>query len=161
MRETLLAPTADMARDLALRQARRSTLIRHLLAGAATTVIGLIIFLAIAFPNLWLLSTSIKDTAAVWAVPPQYIPLNPTLENYQLLLSGGAGVTRTRELEFWYLYVLNSTFVAAVPAVLATLIGTLAGYGFARFAFPGATTMLTTVALRPDLFPGQSSRSPR
>jgi multiple sugar transport system permease protein len=155
MRETLLAPTAETAREMAIRQARRGALIRHLLAGVASMVIGLIIFLGIAFPNLWLLSTSIKDVAAVWAVPPQYIPTNPTLENYQLLLSGAAGVTRTRELEFWYLYVMNSTYVAAVPAVLATMIGTLAGYGFARFAFRGASTMLTLLLVG-QMFPGPS-----
>jgi ABC-type glycerol-3-phosphate transport system permease component len=155
MRETLLAPAADVARETAIRQARRDALMRRLLVGVVATAVGLIIFVVVTFPNLWLLNTSIKDDTAAWAVPPQYIPLQPTLEKYELLLSGAAGVTRTRELEFWYIYVLNSLFVAIIPAVLATIIGTLAGYGFARFAFPGATAMLTLLLVG-QMFPGPS-----
>jgi ABC-type glycerol-3-phosphate transport system permease component len=157
VRETLAAPpsTAEAARARAIRQARRAALARRALAGLAAVAVGLVIFAAITFPNLWLFSTSFKDATAVWAVPPQYLPTRPTLENYALLLSGAAGVTRTRELQFWYLYVLNSLYVAAIPAVLATGIGTLAGYGFARFAFPGATAMLTLLLVG-QMFPGPS-----
>jgi ABC-type glycerol-3-phosphate transport system permease component len=156
MRETLLAPpTLDTARATALRQARRNALLRRLVVGVIATVVGLIIFIVVTFPNLWLLSTSFKADDAAWAIPPQYIPLQPTLEKYELLVSGAAGVARTRELEFWYLYVLNSLYTSAVPAVLATIIGTLAGYGFARFAFPGATTMLTLLLVG-QMFPGPS-----
>lgn len=156
MSDTLLVspmPNALSAADI--RRARRMTLLRRFIAGAIATAIGLIIFVVVTFPNLWLLNTSIKDDNAAWAIPPQYLPVNPTLEKYELLLSGAAGVTRTRELEYWYLYVLNSIYVASVPAVMATLIGTLAGYGFARFAFPGATAMLTLLLVG-QMFPGPS-----
>lgn len=155
MRETVLAQPAIAERETALRQARRAALTRRLLAGAAATGVGLIIFIMITFPNLWLLNTSFKDDTAAWSIPPQYIPVNPTLEKYVLLLSGAAGVARTRELEFWYLYVMNSVYVATIPAVLATVIGTLAGYGFARFAFPGASAMLTLLLVG-QMFPGPS-----
>ena len=156
MRETrLLVPGADAARDAAIRQAHRGTLARRVLAATAVTVFGLIIFVMITFPNLWLLNTSFKADDAVWAVPPQYIPAHPTIEKYIQLLPGVADVTRTRELQFWYLYVLNSIYVATIPAVLATIIGTLAGYGFARFAFPGATAMLTLLLVG-QMFPGPS-----
>jgi ABC-type glycerol-3-phosphate transport system permease component len=153
--ESTLIQPLDTTRRAAIRRARRGAFVRRLLAGAAAAAVGLIIFAVITFPNLWLLNTSIKDDTAAWAVPPQYLPVAPTLEKYELLLSGAAGVTRTRELEFWYIYVLNSIVVAAIPAVLATGIGTLAGYGFARFAFPGATAMLTLLLVG-QMFPGPS-----
>lgn len=153
--ETIAVPTIEAARDAAIRQARRGAFTRHILSGALATIVGLIIFIVVTFPNLWLLNTSIKDDNAAWAVPPQYIPLNPTLEKYELLLSGAAGVARTRELEFWYIYVLNSIYVATIPAVFATVIGTLAGYGFARFQFPGASAMLTLLLVG-QMFPGPS-----
>jgi multiple sugar transport system permease protein len=155
MRETsLLAPGADAAREAAIRQAHRGALVRRLVGGTIATVVGLIIFVVVTFPNLWLLDTSFKSDDAVWAVPPQYIPAQPTAEKYIHLLTGAA-VYRTRELQFWYLYVLNSIYVATVPAVLATIIGTLAGYGFARFAFPGASAMLTLLLVG-QMFPGPS-----
>ena len=155
MRDTLLGPTTlDAARQAAVGRARRTALLRRLLVGAIASIVGLIIFIVVTFPNLWLLSTSFKADEAAWAVPPQYIPAQPTLEKYIMLLTPGA-VERTRELQYWYLYVLNSIYVATVPAVLATIIGTLAGYGFARFAFPGATAMLTLLLVG-QMFPGPS-----
>ena len=155
MRETsLLAPGADATREAAIQQAHRGALVRRGLAGTVATVVGLVIFIGVTFPNLWLLNTSFKADDAVWAVPPQYIPAKPTLEKYIQLLTPGA-VNRTRELQFWYLYVMNSIYVAAIPAVLATIIGTLAGYGFARFAFPGAMAMLTLLLVG-QMFPGPS-----
>src|SRR5262249_13740794 len=63
---------------------------RRLGAGALITAIGLAIFVGLAFPNLWLFLTSLKDDRAAWAIPPQYIPLNPTLEKYVVLFSGDA-----------------------------------------------------------------------
>jgi ABC-type glycerol-3-phosphate transport system permease component len=128
---------------------------RRLAAGAAVTAIGLAIFAALAFPNLWLFLTSLKDDAAAWAIPPQYIPANPTLEKYRILLSGSAAAAQTRELEHWYLYVLNSAYVSVLPAILSTAIGTLAGYGFARFRFPGASAMLMLLLVG-QMFPGPS-----
>jgi ABC-type glycerol-3-phosphate transport system permease component len=81
------------------------------------------------------------------AVTPQYTPARPTLEKYRDLLSGVAGQSTN-----WYLYVLNSLYVPMIPAVLATIIGTPAGHGFARFRFPGASAMLTLL-LDGQMFP--------
>jgi ABC-type glycerol-3-phosphate transport system permease component len=155
MSDALLTPTTTAARDAAIRQAARGARLRRLLAGSVATAVGLIIFLVVTFPNLWLLNTSFKDDTAAWSIPPQYLPVHPTFEKYQLLLSGAAGVAQTRELQFWYLYVMNSVYTATIPAILATIIGTLAGYGFARFAFPGASAMLTLLLVG-QMFPGPS-----
>ncbi len=119
------------------------------------TLIGILIFIVLAFPLLWLLDTSFKDSAAARAIPPQYIPTRPTLAVYQTLLSGVSGAATTRELQYWYLYVLNSVYTLTLPALFATIIGTLAGYGFARYAFPGATVLLTVLLLG-QMFPGPS-----
>jgi multiple sugar transport system permease protein len=136
-------------------RARQSAQSRRLINGTIVTVIGLVIFFVITFPNLWLFDTSFKDANASWAIPPQYIPLHPTLENYQSLLAGAAGAATTRELELWWLYIINSIYTSVIPAVLATFVSTLAGYGFARFRFPGATALLT-VLLVGQMFPGPS-----
>ncbi|HZQ99178.1 MAG TPA: carbohydrate ABC transporter permease [Chloroflexota bacterium] len=128
---------------------------RKLVAAAIVTATGLAIFAVLAFPNLWLFLTSLKDDQAAWAIPPQYIPLHPTLEKYVVLFSGAAAASQTRELEHWYLYVLNSAYVSVVPAILSTAIGTLAGYGFARFRFPGASLLLMLLLVG-QMFPGPS-----
>lgn len=153
----ILAPSAihPPARTAADAQARRAAIRRKALQSIVTTAIGLIIFVGLTFPILWLLNTSFKADIDAWAMPPQYIPTRPTLEKYQALLAGAAGQSATRELQYWYLYVLNSLYVSLIPAVLATIIGTLAGYGFARFRFPGASAMLTLLLVG-QMFPGPS-----
>ncbi|MCC7367170.1 MAG: carbohydrate ABC transporter permease [Chloroflexi bacterium] len=143
------------ARPAPLPRARLTWRRQQLLQRIVVTVLGLLIFIVLTFPFLWLLLTSVKTDVDSWAIPPQYIPLHPTLEKYQALLAGAAGAATTRELQYWYLYVLNSLYVAIIPAVLSTAIGTLAGYGFARFKFPGASTMLTLLLVG-QMFPGPS-----
>jgi multiple sugar transport system permease protein len=140
------------------RVARRSevvTVLRKFLRGVIPTAIGLVIFVLLAFPIVWLVDTSFKDAYASRAIPPQYIPLQPTLDVYKAFFAGEAGAATTRELQYWYVMVGNSLYVAVLPAILATLIGTFAGYGFARFAFPGGM-MLLTILLLGQMFPGPS-----
>src|SRR5437899_3071603 len=100
------------ARQRDATQTRRRARARRILGGTIITIIGLVIFFLITFPNLWLFDTSFKDANASWAVPPEYIPLHPTLESYQALLAGAAGAATTRELELWWLYILNSIYVS-------------------------------------------------
>jgi multiple sugar transport system permease protein len=144
-------PTLVMAR----RGLGARTSMRRALRGVLPTIIGILIFIVLAFPLLWLLDTSFKDSADARAIPPQYIPAHPTLAVYQTLLSGVAGAATTRELQYWYLYVLNSIYTSTLPAIFSTILGFLAGYGFARYAFPGATVLLTILLLG-QMFPGPS-----
>src|SRR5947207_13985403 len=137
MTQATLGPAAVAARRPELVNADRSAWLRRALGKVVPTAIGLVIFVVLAFPIAWLVDTSFKDAYASRAIPPQYIPLQPTLEVYQAFFAGEAGAATTRELQYWYVMVGNSLYVALLPAILATLIGTFAGYGFARFAFPG------------------------
>jgi ABC-type maltose transport system permease subunit len=155
MSDVVLGPSTLADRAERDARARRAVSLRRAFRGTITTAIGLVIFVAITFPVLWLVNTSFKSDIDAWAIPPQYIPLHPTLEKYEALLAGLSGQATTRELQYWYLYVLNSLYVSLIPAVIATIIGTLAGYGFARFRFPFASAMLT-VLLVGQMFPGPS-----
>jgi len=155
MSDVVLSPATAAARARSDARTRWSASVRRTMRGTLTTLIGMLIFVGLTFPVLWLLNTSFKSDIDAWAIPPQYLPLHPTLEKYEALLSGLAGQSTTRELQYWYLYVLNSLYVSLIPAVLATLIGTLAGYGFARFRFPFASAMLTLLLVG-QMFPGPS-----
>jgi multiple sugar transport system permease protein len=155
MTQITAGPAAVTARRPEVLRADRIARLRKLLNGVLPTAIGLVIFVLLAFPILWLVDTSFKDAYASRAIPPQYIPLQPTLEVYQAFFAGEAGAATTRELQYWYVMVFNSLIVSIAPAILATMIGTLAGYGFARFAFPGGLLLLTVLLLG-QMFPGPS-----
>jgi len=152
MNQIALMPAARSASSATgLRAAR----LRRLGRSVVPTAIGLVILLVVTFPVQWLVDTSFNDDLAARAIPPQWLPAHPTLQIYQAFVAGDEGAATTRELQHWYLFVLNSVYTATLPAILATVIGTLAGYGFARFAFPGATLLLTVLLLG-QMFPGPS-----
>jgi multiple sugar transport system permease protein len=84
------------------------------------------------FPIAWMLSTSFKSEAEALSLPIRWIPEHPTLSAY---------------LEMWTLkpfgtYFWNSIAVSGVTALLSTIVGALAGYGFSRFQFRGRTSLL-------------------
>jgi len=84
-----------------------------------------IIALVSVFPILWIIITSLKQPSNVVQFPVQYIPQNPTLENYRAALSQAP----------FFRYLLNSAIVATGTAVIDVLLGALAGYSLSRLRF--------------------------
>lgn len=83
-------------------------------------------------PVIWMLSTSLKSESEALSLPIHWIPQQPTVGAY---------------VEMWTLkpfaiYFWNSIVVSGVTAVLSTVVGALAGYGFSRFQFRGRTGLL-------------------
>jgi len=117
----------------------------------ALDVVGavwLVILLAFAvIPMLWMLSTSLKGQFAALQQPPQWIPSNPTLQQYQTLLSptGTVGPVFLR-------YFFNSILVSTTTTVLGVLVAVPAAYAFSRFKFPGRDLLFFAVLIR-NMFP--------
>lgn len=99
-----------------------------------------------AFPFVWVLATSLKGpTDAVYSVPPQLIPHEPTLDNYvrvwnQLPIAS---------------FFLNSIFVSVITVVVNILFTSLAAYPFAKMNFRGRNLifylLLATFIVPPQL----------
>lgn len=80
------------------------------------------------FPFLWILLTSLKGPGdAIFSVPPQFIPSDPTLANY-------AKVWNTLPVPSFF---LNSIIVTVSVTALNTLIAALAAYPLAKMRFRG------------------------
>ncbi|HQV68682.1 MAG TPA: carbohydrate ABC transporter permease [Thermoflexales bacterium] len=75
-------------------------------------------------PFFWMIATSMKTASEI--LKPQFFPANPTLENYQTVL------TRTL-FPTWY---VNSLLAAAASTISVAFFDSLAGYVFAKFNFP-------------------------
>ncbi|MEI8191724.1 MAG: carbohydrate ABC transporter permease, partial [candidate division NC10 bacterium] len=84
------------------------------------------------FPIAWMLSTSLKSESEALSLPIRWIPQQPTLGAYVEMWT----------LKPFGLYFWNSIVVSGVTAVLSTVVGALAGYGFSRFHFRGRTSLL-------------------
>ena len=97
---------------------------KHVLIGIA---IALCLIWAI-FPFYWAVTTSLRKPAETFTVAGLAVPFlqfKPTLENWTAEIK----VPENQQA------LKNSTIIAFSSAMLATILGTLAGYGLARFKF--------------------------
>lgn len=105
-------------------------------------LVAILIFNIIPF--YWMIVTSFKTDAEAYAIPPTWWPVNPTLyEGYGKVL-------------MWTNFprhFLNSVIVSLGAALLSTLVGAFAGYGFSRFQFRGRTSLMA-VLLASQMLPG-------
>lgn len=108
---------------------RRRTRLRRLLEVELPVL--LIVLFALA-PYVWMVLTSIKPSSAIGAFPVQYLPAEPTLEHYRVLLA------RTSFLR----NLLDSLVVAAGAVVLGLGVSVPAAYAFSRFRFAGRSGLL-------------------
>lgn len=100
------------------------------------TVISMIILIALTiffiFPFYWILTGAFKLQDVAMQIPPEWFPLNPTLENFRVLLTPLTGR--------WF---FNSVFVSLSTTLLVTTTASLAGYALAKKKFPGNKLLFT------------------
>lgn len=108
------------------------------------TLCGVVLAVYILAPFCWLLLTSFMHEQDALAVPPHWIPDNPTLANYMSFLnpSGTRAIVGSRALEETMPGMVNSLVAAIGTAALNLILGTLAGYSLARFRFRGHGSLL-------------------
>jgi multiple sugar transport system permease protein len=98
--------------------------------GRTVVEVALLTVLAIAmlFPVLWILETSIKENRDVYAIPAQFFGFNVTLDHYKDAFVAPGGGRSDLSVAF-----LNSVVVAAASTALATLLGVPAAWAYSRF----------------------------
>lgn len=101
----------------------RPTRLRAILTGVA-----LVPILAwTLFPIFWITTASFKTELGLYARPPQWL-FSPIADNYRRVLTN---------IPFAQ-YLTNSLVIALGTTLGSLVLGTLAGYGFARFRFRGS-----------------------
>jgi len=108
---------------------------------AAVAVLLYLMGLAFLVPFLWMISSSLKPTYQIFAIPPQWIPRPARWQNY---------VEALTYVPFGR-YTLNTLLIAASSIVGHLLSCTVIAYGFARLRAPGRdalfVVMLATMML--------------
>jgi len=103
-----------------------------------TALINLVawsIVLAVAFPLIWMVLTSIKPQSELFRIPPSILPQSVTFEHYRQLLE---------ETPFLK-YFANSVLLACSTTVLVVAVGTLGAFSLVRFRYPGRDRMALLV----------------
>lgn len=123
-----VAGMSQIAESVAANQRARSRRRR----GAVSSALWYLLLTAIAvitvFPFFWMLSTSLKGPLdPITSVPPQFLPGNPTLANYEKVLASLPIPA----------FFFNSVVVSVAVGLLNVLVAALAAYPLAKMRFPG------------------------
>ena len=110
--------------------------------GIGTWIGFLLIMIWCLLPVVWIISLSFKSVDETAAGSPQFLPKDPTLENYSAILDND---DFTRAL-------INSFGIAMIATVLSVIFATLAAYAIARLEFKGKKIVLS-MALAIAMFP--------
>jgi multiple sugar transport system permease protein len=120
----------------------------------------LLVALWLVGPFIWLFVTSISYQRNLLARPLSFIPPEVTFDNYRMVL-GMVRFHAEAQAAKILPSMLNSLMVAAAVTLVNLVLGTTAGYAYARYRFPLKTAslfallftrMLPTVVLIPAYF---------
>jgi multiple sugar transport system permease protein len=113
-------------------------------------IIGFIIILVwCLLPVAWIISLSFKSVAETTTGSPQFLPKNPTIQNYKDILSNPDFLDSLR----------NSFGIAIIATTVSVVLATLAAYAIARLDFKGKRVVLS-IALAIAMFPVVALISP-
>ena len=137
---------------------RRSLLRRHreLPMKVVMTVLLSCFAVLMIVPFVWMISASFKYERDVMTIPIQWIPDNPTWENYKAVLHID---TSSKDYHFLLAY-WNSIKVTVAATLVSVLTAMMAGYAFAKLRFPGSN-VLFIIYLAQMMVPSQLSLIPR
>lgn len=105
---------------------------KELLGKAGIYVSLTAITLLLAFPFVWMVSTSLKNKSEMFSAAPTLFPREITFENY-----------RSMWVDYNFApYLRNSLIVAVCTTLISLLVATFLAYGISRFKFRGKKSCL-------------------
>lgn len=90
-------------------------------------LIAAIAAIPVLFPLWWMVTSSLKSAAEVFAFPPTFWPTDPRWSNYVEVFRLGPFARQ----------LFNSTYISLLNIAGILLVASLAGYAFARLRFRG------------------------
>lgn len=107
------------------------------------TWVGFVLILVwCLLPVVWIISLSFKSPSETAAGSPQFLPKDPTLQNYDDILNNPD----------FRATLINSFGISAISTILSVILATLAAYAIARLEFKGKRLVLS-LALAIAMFP--------
>ncbi len=84
------------------------------------------------FPFYWIITGAFKKQTTATAIPPEWFPLHPTLQNWSDLFKNSV-----------WRWTFNSFFISFCEMIAVCLVASLAGYVLAKKSFPGRKIIFT------------------
>jgi len=120
-----------------------NSLARFRNAGYGRMLIAILFVLVYLFPVYWMVATSLKTSAAIFATPPQVVPSPPVFTAYSVAVINNPATIRA---------ILNSTIISLGTMVLTLVLAAPAAYALARLHLRGGT-LITLLLLITQLLP--------
>ncbi|WP_062357692.1 carbohydrate ABC transporter permease [Herbidospora yilanensis] len=104
-----------------------------------TLLYGLLCLMCVpfVFPTWWMITSSLKPVAEIFALPPRLLPADWTFSAYAQVF----------ELQPFAGQYVNSLYIALVVTAGTMAVAAMAGYAFARIRFPGQNVLFVVVLL--------------
>jgi multiple sugar transport system permease protein len=106
---------------------------------------ALLLMVFILAPFVWLFISSISPKVELIAVPPHWIPRNPSGESYLKLLRISDAHLTMGEIPDFEIALFNSAIVSLSATAICVVVGILAAYAFARLRFWMKNQMMLTI----------------
>lgn len=100
-------------------------------------------------PFLWIINAAFGKTSEIYTLPPKWLPLNPSLENF---------VSVFQQVPYGQ-FMLNSLKLAVIVTLGQLVTCSMAAYAFARLHFPGKN-ILFLLLISALMIPGQVTLVP-
>jgi N,N'-diacetylchitobiose transport system permease protein len=114
---------------------RRRRSRRRVAQRIAVNLTGVVVFVVIAFPVYWMISTAFKRGNDVLSLTPQFFPRHPTLYNF---------TDAIHRPHFWD-GVRNSLIVVGAVVLLSLGLAFLAALALAKFSFYGRKAFIVVI----------------
>ena len=121
------------AQRLPVPRRRRSH--RKIARRVALNLTGLLVFVVMAFPVYWMVSTAFKPGSDVLSYTPQWVPERPTLANFRDAIG---------RPHFWD-NVKNSVIVVTAVVAISLVLAFLAALALAKFRFYGRRAFVVVI----------------
>ena len=95
----------------------------------------LVLCVPFVFPTWWMVTSSLKPNAEIFAFPPRLWPADPSLRAW-----GDVFALQPFAQQYW-----NSAYIAVVVTVGTLVVSSMAGYAFARIRFRGQNALFLVV----------------
>jgi ABC-type glycerol-3-phosphate transport system permease component len=132
-----------MAKDKKLRTRKHAVVLNRSRGGDAGIAFFLIIMGAFMFlPMLYTIMQSLKPLDELWAFPPKFYVVSPTLKNFKDLfrLMNQNWVPFSR-------YIFNTVFISVVGTFGNLFLSSMAAYVLSKIKFPGRNWMFQLIVL--------------
>ena len=101
----------------------------------ALNAAGVVVAVVALFPVYWMVLTSFKRGSDIRSLTPQFLPRNPTLNNYRTVF----------DRDYFWTAMGNSAMVTVIVVFFALAVAFFAAVALSRFKFRGRTAFIIAI----------------